>query len=482
MVNLGTNNRADRGAAFAADAARNPVPKTRIAVFISGNGTNLQALIDAQKDGALRHGQIVLVLSSNAIAHGLKRAENAGIETAVVTKKQAGSQEAFEQGIMEEMKKHDIEMIVLAGFMSILSADFVRQYDKRIINVHPSLIPAFCGKGCYGLKVHEMALEYGVKVTGATVHYVNEIPDGGEIILQKAVTVRKNDTPRLLQKRVMAEAEWQILPQAAEKVAKRLMMEKRERTKTYQIDDIGKLLAANAYPGRGIVIGQTETTGKAVCAYFIMGRSENSRNRVFTLKDGSLYTEPFDPSKVEDPSLIIYAALRSYQNQLIVTNGDQTDTIYDFLAEGRTFEEALQTRKFEPDHPNLTPRISGILNFGAGEEKGAGETAEQDAPAFAYKMSILKSEDPEGTRCGRYTYCFEPEAGLGHFIHTYEKDGNPLPTFEGEPERIHVHDDIDGFTALLWENLNADNKISLYVRYTDPVTGEYEERLLNKHA
>ena len=447
--------------------------KTKIAVLISGNGTNLQALIDAQKDGVLRHGRIVLVLSSNSIAHGLKRAEDAGIETAVVTKKEAGSQEAFERGILEELESRDIDMIVLAGFMSILSADFVKRYDRRIINVHPSLIPAFCGKGCYGLKVHEMALDYGVKVTGATVHYVNEIPDGGQIILQKAVMIKKNDTPKILQKRVMAEAEWQILPQAAEKVAKRLMMEKNARTKQYQIDDIGKLLADNAYPGRGIVIGETKTSGKAAAAYFIMGRSENSRNRVFSLKDGALYTEPFDPSKVKDPSLIIYAALRSYENNLIVTNGDQTDTIYDFLKEGKTFEQALETRQFEPDHPNLTPRISGIIRF-------RGDKTE-DGPAFAYKMSILKSEDPDGNRCGRYTYSFEPEAGLGHFIHTYECDGNPLPTFAGEPERISIPDDIDAFAEEMWRNLDAANKISLYVRYTDSATGEYEDRLINKY-
>ena len=445
--------------------------KTRIAVLISGGGTNLQALIDAQRDGVLRHGRIVLVVSSNSIAHGLKRAQDAGIETAVVTKKQAGSQEAFEAGILKELQDHEIDMIVLAGFMQILSADFVRHYEKRIINVHPSLIPSFCGKGAYGLRVHEMALEYGVKVTGATVHYVNEVPDGGQIIMQKPVMIKKNDTPKILQKRVMAEAEWQILPQAAEKVAKRLMMEKIARTKQYQIADAGSLLADNAYPGRGILLGQTKTSGKAVCAYFIMGRSENSRNRVFTLKDGELFTEPFDPSKVEDPSLIIYAALRQFENNLIVTNGDQTDTIYEFLEAGRSFEEALQTRQFEPDHPNLTPRISGMITF----------DADGDAPGFAYKMSILKSEDPDGEHCGRYTYCYEPEAGLGHFIHTYECDGNPLPTFAGEPERVSIPDDIDAFTEELWANLNTSNKISLYVRYTDPKTGEYDERLINKN-
>ena len=442
--------------------------KTKIAVLISGGGTNLQALIDAQESGVIRSGEIALVISSNPGAYGLKRAENAGIPTAVVSKKQAGSQEAFEGEMLRILEENGIEMIVLAGFMQILSADFGRHYEKRIINVHPSLIPSFCGKGCYGLKVHEMALDYGVKVTGATVHYVNEVPDGGQIIMQRAVAVEENDTPEILQKRVMAEAEWQILPMSAEKVAARLMKEKEEMKSTYQIDDIGTLLAENAYPGRGIVIGQSPESRKAVCAYFIMGRSENSRNRVFTLKDGELFTEPFDPSKVKDPSLIIYAALRSFERKLIVTNGDQTDTVYDFLKEGKTFEEALETRQFEPDHPNFTPRISGIISM--------------DDAAFAYKMSILKSEDPEGIRCGRYTYSYEPEPGLGHFIHTYECDGNPLPTFQGEPERVEIPEDIDSFAKTLWDSLNEDNKISLYVRYTDPADGSYEERLINKNA
>ncbi len=439
--------------------------KTRIAVFISGGGTNLQALIDAQKRREIVSGEIVLVLSSSPQAYGLVRAEEAGITTAVVSRKEAGSQEAFEESIRAVLAEHDIDLIILAGFMKILSADFTRAYDKRIINVHPSLIPAFCGKGCYGLKVHEMALDYGVKLTGATVHYVNEIPDGGEIILQRAVPVEEGDTPEVLQKRVMAEAEWKILPQAAEIVARRLMMEK-NNSGIYSVADIGAGLAVNAYPGRGIVIGASPA-GKAVCAYFIMGRSDNSRNRIFSEKNGEIFTEPFDPSKVEDPSLIIYAAVRKQDNHLIVTNGDQTDTIYDFLADGKTFEEALATRQFEPDHPNLTPRISGMIDL---EEDG-----------FGYRMSILKSMDPEGHRCGRYTFVYEPEAGLGHFIHTYEQDGNPLPTFQGEPERVNVPESIDAFADEIWNSLDEDNKISLYVRYTDPATGEYEDKLINKN-
>ncbi len=193
--------------------------KARIAVLVSGGGTNLQALIDAQRAGIVHSGEITLVISNNPSAFALERAAKAGIETLVVSKKALGSQEAFEQAVMDALNTHAIDLIVLAGFMSILSERFTSAYPKRIINVHPSLIPSFCGQGFYGLRVHEAALEYGVKVTGATVHFVNEIPDGGEIILQKAVTIRENDTPETLQKRVMRLAEWKILPAAVEQVS-----------------------------------------------------------------------------------------------------------------------------------------------------------------------------------------------------------------------------------------------------------------------
>ena len=441
--------------------------KTKIAVLISGNGTNLQALIDAQKSNAIKHGRIELVISSNSIAYGLKRAEEAGIKTAVVTKKQCGGKEAFEAKLKEVLSENSIELIVLAGFMQILSESFTSEYNNRIINIHPSLIPAFCGKGCYGIKVHEKALEYGVKVTGATVHYVNEIPDGGKIIMQKPVRVKKSDTPVVLQKRVMEEAEWQILPKAVEHVAWKLMKEKAGRMEQYEINDIGKLIEDNQYVGRGIVIGMSKNTEKAVTAYFIMGRSENSRNRVFEIKDGELYTRAFDESKLKDPSLIIYAAIRKHGEQLIVTNGDQTDTIYEHLESGKSFEDALATQTFEPDFPNMTPRISGMLNFGG--------------DGFSYKMSILKSLNKDGSKAGRYYFLYEAEPGLGHFIHTYECDGDPLPTFQGEPERVEINENIDKFTDKLWKNLNDDNKVSLYVRYTDIQTGEYEERLVNKN-
>ena len=200
--------------------------KTKIAVFVSGGGTNLQALIDAQAAGILTDGEIVLVLASRSDAYALERAKKAGIKGVVCSKKELGSQEAFEAAISDALREHGIELIILAGFMSILSEDFTKQWPERIINVHPSLIPSFCGKGFYGLTVHEKALEYGVKVTGATVHFVNEIPDGGKIIAQKAVEILEGDTPEVLQKRVMEQAEWILLPQAAQMVSAKIAKEK----------------------------------------------------------------------------------------------------------------------------------------------------------------------------------------------------------------------------------------------------------------
>ncbi|MBQ7971503.1 MAG: IMP cyclohydrolase [Clostridia bacterium] len=236
----------------------------------------------------------------------------------------------------------------------------------------------------------------------------------------------------------------------------------------YEIKSMGERIDGNSYVGRGIVLGKTADGKKAAAAYFIMGRSENSRNRIFTEKDGAVFTEPFDPSKVEDPSLIIYAALRRYENKLIVTNGDQTDTIYEGLKKGDSFAAALTAREFEPDAPNLTPRISGMITFGEGD--------------FTYEMSILKSADAEGTACNRYHFSYPALAGLGHFIHTYVCDGNPIPTFQGEPERVSIPDDIDAFAEDIWNHLDADNKISLYVCYTDLETGAEETYMINKNS
>lgn len=235
----------------------------------------------------------------------------------------------------------------------------------------------------------------------------------------------------------------------------------------YKINDIAELIKGNSYVGRGIVVGKTPDGKKACSAYFIMGRSANSRNRIFAEENGCIFTKPFDESKVEDPSLIIYAAVRSYKNNLIVTNGDQTDTIYEGLKAQKSFSEALTARAFEPDAPNLTPRISAMLTF--------------DGSDFTYRMSILKSIDAVGSDCARYEFSYPSVAGLGHFIHTYVCDGNPIPTFQGEPERVAIDGDIDKFTNSLWNALDEQNKISLYVRYTDLASGEIETRLINKN-
>ncbi len=227
-------------------------------------------------------------------------------------------------------------------------------------------------------------------------------------------------------------------------------------------------LQTNAYPGRGIVIGKSPDGTKAVTAYFIMGRSENSRNRIFAEEGEGIRTQAFDESKLTDPSLIIYAPVRVLGNKTIVTNGDQTDTVYDGIKEGLTFEQSLRSREFEPDGPNYTPRISGIMQVEDG--------------TFHYAMSILKSNNGNPDSCNRYTFTYEnPVPGEGHFIHTYMHDGDPLPSFEGEPKLVAVEDDIDTFTKTLWESLNEDNKVSLFVRYIDIATGTYETRIVNKN-
>ncbi len=233
----------------------------------------------------------------------------------------------------------------------------------------------------------------------------------------------------------------------------------------YEIGSLQEKLSSNTYPGRGIILGVTPDGKRSVAAYFIMGRSINSRNRVFVQEADGIRTEAHDPSLMKDPHLIIYHPVREAGCGLIVTNGDQTDTIWEYLARGESWEAALRTRMFEDDGPNWTPRISGLL---------AGDGS--------YKMSILKSADAEGSACARFFYEYPAIPGLGHFIHTYVCDGNPvIPTFQGEPERVAISDDINAFTDMLWDNLNPDNKISLFVRYTDIATGKFEQKIINKH-
>ncbi|MBP5623885.1 MAG: IMP cyclohydrolase [Lachnospiraceae bacterium] len=235
--------------------------------------------------------------------------------------------------------------------------------------------------------------------------------------------------------------------------------------KTFEIEN---LLRSNAYPGRGIVIGRSEDGKSAVIAYFIMGRSVNSRNRIFVEDGEGIRTQAFDPSKLSDPSLIIYAPIRVFGEHTIVTNGDQTDTIFDGLRAGKSFEASLRSRKYEPDEPNFTPRISGILNF--------------TDDTFSYEMSILKSNNGDPNCCNRYTFSYDnPKIGEGRFIHTYMKDDNPLPSFEGEPEVVKMAGGIDEFGNKLWEALNFDNKVSLFVRYISLETGKWEQRIYNKN-
>ena len=235
-----------------------------------------------------------------------------------------------------------------------------------------------------------------------------------------------------------------------------------------ELRDLATELSSNAYPGRGIVIGKSSDSKYAVSAYFIMGRSVNSRNRVFVEDGEGIRTQAFDPSKLSDPSLIIYAPVRVLGNRTIVTNGDQTDTIYEGMDKQLTFEQSLRSREFEPDGPNYTPRISGIMHI--------------ENNTFNYAMSILKSNNGNPDACNRYTFAYtDPVAGEGHFIHTYMQDGDPLPSFEGEPKWVKIDKDIDAFTDMLWTNLNEDNKVSLFVRYIDIETGKYETRIVNKY-
>lgn len=233
----------------------------------------------------------------------------------------------------------------------------------------------------------------------------------------------------------------------------------------YSVNKVGAILEGNSYPGRGIILGNTADGKKRVAAYFIMGRSVNSRNRIFIEECDGIRTEAKDPALMKDPHLIIYHPVREIGNDLIVTNGDQTDTAYEFLKEGKSWVSALRTRCFEDDGPNWTPRISGLLNADG-----------------SYKLAILKAADREGIKCARFFFEYPALNGLGHFLHTYVKDGNPvIPTFQGEPERVEIADDIDAFTEEIWNNLDSNNKISLFVRYTDNGSGKYEQRIINKN-
>ena len=438
--------------------------KPRIAVLVSGGGTNLQALIDAQSCGRLHSGELVLVVASKPGIYALERAKHAGIPSEPVERAAFASQETYEARLLEVLTSYDIDLIVLAGFMHILSAGFVSRYPDRIVNVHPSLIPAYCGKGFYGIKVHEAVLAAGERETGATVHMVNEVPDGGRILMQQRVPVFASDTPETLQHRVMEQAEWILLPRAVEELCADLISQRGAQMKQQNLFDVCK---NNPYPGRGIVLGLTPDGTKAALAYFIMGRSAGSRSRAFVKNGDDIGIHMLDGSKIADTSLILYTPLRTLEKAVVVTNGDQTDTICAALASGKTFEEALCSRTFEPDAPHFTPRISGMLTF---------------SPEYQYKLSILKSGDAEGKTTLRQTFDVEPLAGTGHFIHTYQSDGAVLPSFSGEPVAVAIPNEFLTFAEGLWNALNPENKVSLYVRFTDLATGRYESQIFNQYA
>ena len=412
----------------------------KIVVLVSGSGTNLQALFNAQAKHILRSAVIAHVISNNPNAYALKRAENEGISTSVIK---------TEDEILEIVHKLKAGIIVLAGYTKILSPEFLAKCDASILNIHPSLIPSFCGRGMYGLKVHEAALSYGVKITGATVHIVNEIPDGGKILAQLPVKVLDGDTPETLQARVLEEAEHVIYPRTIEKFCQtRLMFKNRMK-----------------YPGRGIVTGMS-AGGCPMFAYFITGRSENSRSRRFVrAENDGINIEITNPKEGVDTSLILYSPVKTYGQNIIISNGDQTDVIYNALAEGGTFFTALKNCTYEPDAPHYTPRISAMLT-----------------PDF-YLLNILR-------RANRYLaqqvtpfYQGDYKKGLGRLIYTYNKDvapSRPLPSFDGEPKQVEITENIGEFANNLWNELDDDNKVALYVRYYKPDFTSYTDRLFNK--
>ena len=475
----------------------------RVAVLVSGGGTNLQALLDAQDSGVLRSGAIVLVVSSRRDAPALERARSRGVRAEAVEGETAA---AFEARLLELLEEERVAVVVLAGFLRILSGEFVARYAGRILNVHPSLIPSFCGPGFYGLRVHRAALDAGVTVTGATVHLVDETPDGGPILMQQAVAVLPDDTPETLQRRVMEQAEWRLLPEAVERICQNrgtpspappgrgtcppapplTFPTGGQRPPVGKVEGVPRglalsagfgaepqgfgsspaaLLGGNRYPGRGIILG-CAPDGRAVLAYFIMGRSASSRGRAFERAGDDLVIRLLNPERVADPSLILYAPIRVCGAQVVVTNGDQTETIREALRDGGGFESALRTRTYEPDAPHHTPRVSGLLSF--------------EGTEFSYRLSILKAG--EAGRCLRQFFEYEAAPGTGHLIHTYARDGDPLPSFAGEPRAVRVPSDIDAFSRELWDALDAENRVALCVRYLSADGSGFEEHRFGRHG
>ena len=425
----------------------------RIAVLASGSGTNLQAMLDAADAHLLDHGSVVLVVSDRSDALALDRAKLKGIPSVALDKKQL-KKARFETELLALLGAYRIDLVVLAGFLTILSGNVVRQYPERILNIHPSLIPSFCGKGYYGRRVHEAALERGVKLSGATVHIVSEEADAGPILAQRSLEVLESDTPESLAKRILETVEWKLLPETVEHYCQLL---------EYGMD-LNRALQAQRYPGRGIVCGLNEE-GKSIVAYFITARSEHSKNRRLVADAGTVRTEPIDERLVKDPSLIIYRAMDTYETKLVVSNGDQSDTILSSLAEGKGMAEALESRTYEPDAPNYTSRISGLVDFSDGG---------------AYTLSILRRKKEA---CERALFPYpHPRRGEGHLIHTYEGDGNPLPPFACKPRQVVLKGSGGEIANQIWKSLDESYRVALCVRETDLSVGSFELFLINAES
>ena len=410
----------------------------RIAVLVSGDGSNLQALMDAQKRGENAAGRIVLVVGDRRCT-ALDRATRQAIQAVELDSRALGGK-AFENRLLACLVQHNIDLIVLAGFLTILSCEVTERYRRRIINIHPSLIPSFCGKGYYGLRVHQAALQRGVKISGATVHLVDEVADGGPILAQQAIDVLGDDTPSSLGRRILEQVEWKLLPRTVASYC--LYMER----------NMGLLqnLAANRYPGRGVVCGLNER-GNAIIAYFITARSSHSRNRCLVAEGDTVRTKAVDESLLVDPSLIIYRVMDRLGSDVVVANGDQSDTILDGLRQGKTMQASLESRTFEPDAPNYTPRISGLFHLG---------------PNPSYTLSILR-RSADGS-CDRSYYSYaEMKMGKAHLIHTYEGDGNPLPSFSGEPKEVDLAGDADSIADHLWDILDRQYRVAVCVKEID---------------
>lgn len=410
----------------------------RIAVLVSGGGTNLQALLDAQEKNELSCGSIVLVVSDRQ-ASALKRVENRGV-SAVLLDRSALGKKAFETQLLALLVQKNIDLVVLAGFLTILSSEVIARYLKRIINIHPSLIPSFCGKGYYGLRVHQAALERGVKISGATVHLVDEVADGGPILAQQAIDVLDDDTPDSLGQRILEQVEWKLLPKTVASYCR--CMEKSM--------DLEQRLSSIRYPGRGIVCGLNEQ-GNAIIAYFITARSLHSKNRCLVVEGETVRTKALDESLLVDPSLIIYRAMDRQGSAVVVANGDQSDTILEGLGRGITMQASLASRTFEPDEPNFTPRISALFHLGTDP---------------SYTLSILRRAG-DGS-CDRSYYSHSAcSKGQAHLIHTYEGDGNPLPSFQGEPPLVRIKGNAGEFADHLWSLLDKEYRVCVCVKEID---------------